>query len=295
MPIALGLCSLRMTADIRHMRAFVAIADLGNITRAAASLHVTQPALSRTLRQLEHTVGAVLVDRSTHHLALTPVGRQFLDAAHLAIDAFDRAVAVATPIDVPLRLGHSWSAATTTSALVRLWNAQYPARPIVVRRSNERLGGLATDDVDIALVRGPVTELELQTQLVRHERRLAVVPSDHRLAGHVSVVLADLADQPLVVNSIAGTTSPALWPDGARPTIAVDAATTDDWLIAIASGAGVGVTPESTAVLHPHPDVRFIPISDAPTVPLMLAWPRQHPRPEVAALLRLARHLGPVG
>ncbi|WP_369215861.1 helix-turn-helix domain-containing protein, partial [Streptomyces flavofungini] len=64
-----------MTIELRHLRAFLAIADEGNVTRAAARLRLSQPALSRTLRQLEDHLGALLADRSTHHLELTARGR----------------------------------------------------------------------------------------------------------------------------------------------------------------------------------------------------------------------------
>ena len=76
MPNARRLCSGVMTADLRHLRAFLAIAAEGSVTRAAARLHVTQPALSRTLRQLEQHLGVRLVDRSTHHLRLTAAGEE---------------------------------------------------------------------------------------------------------------------------------------------------------------------------------------------------------------------------
>ena len=64
-----------MDVELRHLRALVTIAAEGTVTAAAVRLRITQPALSRTLHQLEQRVGAVLVDRSTRHLALTPTGR----------------------------------------------------------------------------------------------------------------------------------------------------------------------------------------------------------------------------
>jgi hypothetical protein len=63
----------------------------------------------------------------------------------------------------------------------------------------------------------------------------------------------------------------------------------DDWLMAIATGTGVGVTVTSTATLHPHPDVRYVPISDAPPVPLLLAWPLRGAHPMTKAFVATAR------
>ena len=84
MPVGRSLCSSRMTIELRHLLAFLAIADEGTLTRAATRLHLTQPALSRTLAQLEKHLGARLVDRSTHHLELTGRGHAFRAKAFLA-------------------------------------------------------------------------------------------------------------------------------------------------------------------------------------------------------------------
>lgn len=81
-----------MSIELRHFRCFLAIADTLSITRAAERLHLTQPAVSRTLRALEAAVGVRLVDRSTHHLALTDAGHAFRDRAAAAVMAFDDAL-----------------------------------------------------------------------------------------------------------------------------------------------------------------------------------------------------------
>ncbi|NEB77822.1 LysR family transcriptional regulator, partial [Streptomyces sp. SID14478] len=79
--------------ELRHLRCFLAVADEGSVTRAAPVLHLTQPAVSRTLAALETGLGVRLVDRSTHHLALTPEGRAFREKAAAAVAAFEEALA----------------------------------------------------------------------------------------------------------------------------------------------------------------------------------------------------------
>ena len=76
-----------------------------------------------------------------------------------------------------------------------------------------------------------------------------------------------------------GTTTLDLWPEAARPARVVEVTNTDEWLMTIASGEAVGVTPESTPTQHPHPGVRFVPLPDAPRLTVSLVWPkdRQHP------------------
>ena len=172
---------------------------------------------------------------------------------------------------------------------MRSWKAEFPTRPVRSQRNNELVAGLADGHVDVALVRGPVADRSFRSEVIDNEPRMAVVPVGHRLAGENEVSLADLASETLIVSSPTGTTTLDLWPESARPTLGPDQATLDDWLIAIATSSGVGVTPASTATLHPHPDVRFIPISDAPTVPLVLVWPRHNPHPHAKAFVANAQ------
>ena len=70
-----------MEVELRHLRAFVAVAASNSFTRAADRLFITQPALTRTIRQLESLVGAALIDRDTHPISLTPAGEEFLPYA----------------------------------------------------------------------------------------------------------------------------------------------------------------------------------------------------------------------
>lgn len=289
MPSGTWLCSERMTVEVRHLRCFLAIVDEGSITGAARRLHISQPALSRTLAQLERTLAVQLIDRSTHHLTVTAAGNAFAQSARDVVQRFDDAVAAISTAVAPLRFGHGWSSATHAAAIVRAWGVAYPDRPLRSRHGDERVGGLVGGHVDVAMVRGPITDPSFGSSVIANEARMAVVPVDHRLAGAADVSLADLAGETLVVSSLTGTTTLDLWPQPPRPTIGADLATIEDWLIAIATSAGVGITPESTAVHHPHPDVRFVRIRDAPTVPLVMAWPRRGAHPHTKAFVAIAR------
>jgi DNA-binding transcriptional LysR family regulator len=277
-----------MTVEIRHLRAFLAIAEERSLTRAAVRLHITQPALSRTLAQLERDVSVRLVDRSTHHVELTDAGRKFEQLAFDAVRAFEGALIGVDGRGTPLRLGHNWSAGTFLSGIVREWNRCERSCPLLVVRGEDRSAGLTSGKADIALTRGPVDPARFRTEVIAEEARVAVLPAGHRLARKRRLALDDLAELTLI-GSTMGTTTPALWPDGRRPVLGAEVNTMDDWLVAIATGAGFSVTVASTAVLHPHPDVRYVPLADAPPVPLMLAWPRRNPHPAVKELLQVER------
>lgn len=278
-----------MMIEVRHLRGFLAIADERNITRAAARLHLSQPALSRLLAQLEGAVGVRLVDRSTHHLQLTEEGTRFEQRAAAAVQAFDDAVDSARRQVATLRVGQTWSVAAHLSPIVRAWKATHPDRPLTVLRGEDRTAGLAGGRVDVALTRGPISADEYRCVVIDDEPRVAVLAADHHLAQRRELHLADLAEQPLVVQTRAGTTTPELWPASARPHTVVEVTSMDDWLVTIASGAGIGVSVVSTAALHPHPDIRFVPLVDAPPVPLLVAWPRRGAHPSVKEFVRIAR------
>ncbi|MFF1837306.1 LysR family transcriptional regulator [Streptomyces sp. NPDC058231] len=278
------------SVELRHLRAFLAVAEAGNVTRAAAALRLTQPAVSRTLAALERHLGLRLVDRSTHHLTLTPEGVVFRDKAAAAVAAFDEAVDPGGLRHRPLRLGHAWSAlGPYTTPLLRNWQERYPQTPLELLRIDDRTAGLTRGEVDAALLRGPVDTPGLVTEVLLSEDRVAAVTADGPLAGHATLRLADLADGTVVLNTVSGTTTVELWPPHGRPAATVTVANTDDWLTAIAAGRGSGVSAASTAGMHPHAGVAYRPLVDAPAVPLLLARrdaPGHPALPELAALAR---------
>ncbi|MFF8369163.1 LysR family transcriptional regulator [Streptomyces lydicus] len=284
-----------MSIELRHFRCFLAIADTLSVTRAAERLHLTQPAVSRTLRQLEQQLGVRLVDRSTHHLALTPDGESFRDQAAIAVTAFDRALRLARHTGWPLRLGHAWSAAgTDTTALLRRWHEEHPDTPLELLRIDDRTAGLARGDVDAALLRGEVRTPGLRTEQLTTEPRVAGLPADDPLAHRAALSLTELADRTIALNIVSGTTTLDLWPPHARPSATLTIGNTDDWLAAITGGRAVGVTTSATAEMHPHPSMAYVPLTDAPPVPVVLAWRDAPGHPRIPDLIALAREvMGP--
>src|ERR1044072_4179951 len=79
--------------ELRHLRAFVAVAEELNFSRAAERLYLSQPALSRQIRGLERLVGCELLRRSTHRVELTRAGDALLDRARKLLADLDEAVA----------------------------------------------------------------------------------------------------------------------------------------------------------------------------------------------------------
>jgi DNA-binding transcriptional LysR family regulator len=269
-----------MDVEVRHLRALAAIADAGTVTAAAVTLHVTQPALSRTLAQLEAQVGVRLVDRSTRHLELTPAGRTLLGHGRAILAHLDAALADTRAVDRPLRLGYTCAILGRQSVpLLRAWRRKHPEVPVEVVRQDNGTAGLATGDTDVAVLRTLPADPRIRTEALYTEDRVAALPDDHPLAGRPRVLLAELTagpPLPLALWREAGTASVDLWPPARRPDRTVEVHNVDEWLNLIASGGAFGVGSAGTAESHGHPGVRFVPVADAPATTVYVARPA-HP------------------
>lgn len=263
--------------ELRHVEALIAIAEAGTISGAANHLHVSQPTLSRTLAQLESIVDVLLVERSTHHLALTPAGRRFLDLARPIPATLDAAVVAARAARHPIHLAYPWSTNDVVTVLLAAWERDFPDLRVEATYSEEARQRLLDGEADLALVRAE-TSAELAVVALDVESRWAALPRRHRLARRASVELADLS-QDTIVTSDHGTTRLEMWPVDARPTSSIATASTDAWMVEIARGRGVGVTVTSIARSRPHPDIRYIPLVDAPQIALQLARRRKSANP----------------
>src|SRR5207245_6460085 len=97
--------------ELRHLRYFVGVAEMENVSRAALKLHVSQPALSAHIRDLEDELGFPLLKRTAKSVSLTEAGRAFLNEARAVLQRADEGVkkarAVATAGETDLHVGHS--------------------------------------------------------------------------------------------------------------------------------------------------------------------------------------------
>ncbi|MBB2940737.1 DNA-binding transcriptional LysR family regulator [Actinoplanes lutulentus] len=188
--------------ELRHLRYFVAIAEAGTVSGAAGRLHVTQPSLSRQLRQLERELGVDLFDLVGRRLSLSAAGRTLLPLARDVLGRTD-ALRVAAAFHAQGRLARL----TIGAPAVTLTDVVAPF-----------IAGLAADDPNIDVLGAdglsPAETLRLGADLaigMAHAtdpfRSLALavlpvwayVPPSHRWAGRGSVALADLLVEPLIV------------------------------------------------------------------------------------------------
>ncbi|WP_050897197.1 LysR family transcriptional regulator, partial [Patulibacter medicamentivorans] len=193
--------------DVRQLRYFATLADELHFTRAAARLHIAQPALSQQIRRLEASVGVALVDRSTHRVALTAAGVALLARARTVLAEVDAARGELADL-AGVRAGRLTVGVTPTpgpldvAGLLAAFHAAHPEVELDVREglSVELAGQLRGDALDLAFVTAMSASDRAQLDLARlaSEPLVAALPRDHPLAGRQALTLADLGGERFV-------------------------------------------------------------------------------------------------
>jgi DNA-binding transcriptional LysR family regulator len=289
-----------MDVELRHLRCLVAIVDAGGFTGAAAELHLSQPAVSRTLAAFERALGVRLLRRTSREVVLTAAGERVLARARRVVAEVDDLTGEARSGRSRLRLGHAWAAVGEhTLELQRRWAQLHPELTLDLVRTNSPTAGLAEGVCDVAVVRAPSdghdagtdrSDPRFATAVVGLETRYAALAATDPLARRRQLRLADLAGRVVAVDPRTGTTTADLWPPDDRPEVA-EVHDVDDWLAVIASGRCVGVTAESTLTQYRRQGVVFRRVRDAPPVPVRLVWWRDEPHPGVAHMIGLLSEL----
>ncbi len=194
--------------QLRHLEYFVAVAEEGSFSRAAARLYLTQPALSQQIQALERELGGALLDRGTRPLRLTNAGTRLLTEAqriladvNAAARSAQRAIRGETG---DLRIGHVYGGLyDTVLAILRELRRRHPGVGVSLHQlpAGQQLRALHDDEVDVVLGRllQPVDDPSLVVREFGDDRLTVVLPTDHPLAGGRCVPLDRLADEPFVM------------------------------------------------------------------------------------------------
>lgn len=198
-----------MHIDLRHLRAFEAVAEELHFRRAAERLHLAQPALSRTIQQLEESVGEVLLLRSNRRVELTEAGRAFLSGGKAVLERLEIAVEQARKagagLSGQLSIGYTdFAISGVLPGILDGLRRQHPDLRIelVYASTQQQLIDLKLGRIDFGLVTGPTPNAEFDGIAVQRDRFVAVLPQHHPLAGQAEVDLPDLAHEPFVLGSM---------------------------------------------------------------------------------------------
>lgn len=272
--------------ETREIGYFVAVAEELHFGRAAVRLSIAQPALSKAIRRIEARLGVVLLVRSSRHVALTPAGdallqhgRHALNAVSAATQAARRAGDAHARLRLVLKPGGD---GTLLSGILAAYAGQPDARgvDIVFGGPTDRADYLRDGRADVALLYAPFDDLAgLAHETLFVEGRVAILPSGHRLASRDELRLADLAHEtmPSWQGALDG-------PDSGDGPEVVDLLQ----LIQLVSvGRTVAILPRS--LVEPvAPGLVCVPVVDAATSRLVVAWSRLNRSPLIASFVDAA-------
>jgi DNA-binding transcriptional LysR family regulator len=264
--------------ELRHLRYFVAAAETQNVSRAAAKLHVSQPALSRQIRHLEEGLGFSLFERSAKAVRLTEAGKAFLFEARAVLQRAEDAVktgrAIASGISEELHVGYAPSpTARIMPATLRRFQAETPKVRVRLHdlSTEEMLAGVREGKLHLAFLVRPNRRLlrGLHFEELARDSLCLAVPPEHALAALRSVTLVQAAREPLVAFSRKEYPEYHEHLEGlfaaikTRPRIAQEHDSSASLITAIESGAGVAIVAQSFSCSSGL-RLKLIPLSPAP-------------------------------
>ncbi|MFD9725062.1 LysR family transcriptional regulator [Streptomyces sp. NPDC059072] len=276
--------------ELRTLRYFVAVAEELHFGRAATRLHMSQPPLSRAVKQLEAEVGALLFTRSPTGVTLTPVGTVLLDEARALLDHADR---------VRARVSAAAGAATLTigilgdgtdpgvSRLAAAYRRSHPGIDIRIRDTDltDPTCGLRAGLVDVALSRAPFDETALTVRVLRADPVGVVLRADDPLAIREGLRLAELNDRRWF--QFPQGTDPvwqSYW-NGGRPREGPVVRAVQECLQAVLWNGTVGLAPLG----HDLPaELAVVPLIDMPPSRVVAAWNAGDTNPLVRAFVETA-------
>jgi DNA-binding transcriptional LysR family regulator len=237
--------------DLRQLRYFLAIAEEGSITAAAAKLNMAQPPLSQQLRQLEEELGVKLVERGPRKSELTDSGRMLASRASQILDlarSAEREI-----LDHREGLAGSLSLGMVSSsglpdANVAAFHARYPGVAFDIHEGNtyELLELLGKGVIEVAVVRTPFNATNLDCRYAATEPMMAIWPGEDPFPGKPKLELRDLAGRPLVLyRRFERIFLEECEKAGFEPRLMCrneDARTTASW---VRGGYGIGIVPRS--------------------------------------------------
>ncbi len=291
--------------DTRLLRAFVAVAEELNFTRAAQRLFVTQQALSSQIRQLEGRLGVELFERTTRKVGLTEAGETLLPHAVSALGTLDAGVA---RLDAArraergtLRVGLSGTAMVQVATdTMRLFAERLPEVDLQVSNAglSRPAAGLKEGTVDVAFVRPPFSDEGLSLVTVLTEGRFVVLRADHPLAAREFVRPEDIVNEPWIWVDGADPQARAFWSladfRGDKPLLTGTRINSfEEAFGAVSAGLAITCQAESAvrAVGSGFPELRFVPLHGAPPAQVAVAWRTAQDTELVRAFVRTALEL----
>lgn len=292
--------------ELRHLRYFVAVAEKENISQAAKALHVSQPALSRQMRDLEYELGISLFKRGGKFVRLTEAGHVFLREAHAALMRVDDAVAI-TKAEAHRKRNQicvGYGPVPTAEILPRALRAFQRSNPqvkVILRAmtTQEMVRALRSGKIDVSLMADGLSE-DLEglnvTELCTYPLRVAV-PRSHRFARMRAVQISDVAKEPIISLSREGfkwyyvLVQRLLSPFNRAFEIAEEHDNSQGIIAAVEAGRGVAIA-WSVVARTAGDRIVLRPLKPEPQpLPIVMAFRNSNTSPLTAAFVAVVRDL----
>lgn len=293
-----------MDVHLRNLRYFVAVAEELHFTRAAERLHVSQPALSKQIRQLERELAFRLFRRDRRRVELTGAGEALLPAARQLLSAWetslDEAAKLASEEGKVLRVGFQTSVG---GSLYQEITARFAERrpdwqlALRLHEWSDPSGGLLDESADVAFLWLPTgAENRIELRPLRSERRFVALPAGHRLVRRRSLRMTDLLDEAFVALPEAAGPLRDYWlaldrREGRPARIGAEAATPDETFEAVAAGQAVVLLAEGNTTVYARPGIVYRPVVDLEPCQLAVAWRRGDRRTAVRQFVQAAEEV----
>lgn len=287
---------------IRHLPYFAVAAEEENLQRAAVRLGISQPALSRRIRDLENELGVLLFERISGRLKLTPTGRQLGEESRRLIrevDTLERSIRARSTRHAVLTVGMNERAIALppVASALRRFRQENPAVDLKVKvmPSSRQLDALNERGMDVGLMYSESVSPPLHSAPIRSDDPfMLVLPVDHPLAASDAVTLAQIDGEDLIWPSRERVPASydyllAQWRvAGFLPHVTTEIANTDAAIHAVRAGLGLALLRSSTADVG-FPGVCFRPVAElaADSLGLSVVWVEQHSNVLTRRFLRL--------
>lgn len=281
--------------EIRHLECFVAVAHSESFTKAAEEIHVSQPSISKMIKEIETQVGTELFYRDTKHVELTDAGRAFLEQAQQIVALFQN---LNHGLDEKMeeqggkiRIGFPpITSVTIFSHVLGVFKQEHPNVEIYLFEygSKEIEKGIQEGELDIGIVSTPVTNADLYDMfwLTRDSLQLVLHP-EHRLVRSPDVKISDLADEFFVLyrrdyrlyDQIIGRCNA----EGFRPKIIFETSQLEFMIQIIAANMGIAFLPSRVCRQLDRSHVVARPLNDRPIyLQLGVIWKKDRYLPYAA-------------
>lgn len=294
--------------ELRHLAYFSAVARQLHFRRAAESLAVAQPALSRQIAQLEAALGVPLFIRTSRRVELTPAGRRLAEEARPLLEGL-----AALPAKVKAvaegqvgRLSISFTGlamATVLPPILKEFYRKHPGIRVELGESptSAQIEALKAGEIACGFFHPEGDTPGLETRLLLKERNGVVLPADHALAARKALRLEQLGQTPFILfprplnPGYYDRTLAAFAAAGIAPRIAEEIWPRTNGIGLVRAGLGAMLMAESEAQpRHLPPEVVYRPLhGPAPESRLVVGWKASAEEPALKAFLAVVRAAAP--